>query len=167
MQTQGFSLQRPARLAALVLLLSGLGLGSACSKKPERSAGSVKQGAVVKVAAGSGAAAVAAAGGDRNTVLAAMAKDKNLVKLGGENFEMFCVSCHGRPGALLPGVADASPSNLFDQAWFHGGLPSEIEKTIVQGFNDKGMPAWDGMLEKDKIESLVAYIYSFQTASKN
>lgn len=167
MQTWSPPCRRSFRAAVSILILAGLALGSACAKKPERASGSVKQGAVVKVAAGAGATAAAAAGGDRNTVLAAMAKDSALVKAGGENFEMFCVSCHGRPGALLPGVADASPSNLFDKAWIHGGKPAEIEQLILKGFNDKGMPGWDGMLEKDKIESLVAYLYSFQAGSKN
>ena len=167
MKTLGSPYSRGRHFVVSVLLIGGLGFVSACAKKPERSAASVKQGDVVKVAAGAGAAAAASAGGDRNAVLAAMAKDPALVKAGGESFEMFCASCHGRPGALLAGVADASPSNLFDQAWVHGGKPAEIEQLILKGFNEKGMPGWDGMLEKDKIESLVAYLYSFQTASKN
>lgn len=167
MKTVGSPYSRGRHFVVSVLLIGGLGFGSACAKKPERSASTIKQGEVVKVASAPSAAAAAVAGGDRNTVLAAMGKDPALVKAGGENFEMFCASCHGRPGVVSPGVADASPSNLFDQAWFHGGLPSEIERTIVKGFNEKGMPGWDGMLEKDKIESLVAYLYSFQTASKN
>jgi mono/diheme cytochrome c family protein len=64
-----------------------------------------------------------------------------------------CASCHGvkLEGATAPSLAD-------DQ-WLHGApTRANLAKIIAGGLPDKGMPGWEGTLDKAQIAALAAYV---------
>ena len=86
-----------------------------------------------------------------------------LIEKGRASYGMFCQACHGPEDPSVD-----SPSNLFDQKWYHGtGSSDAIEKTIREGIFEKGMPAWGQMISDEEIDSLIHYLTSFQTTEKN
>jgi len=75
-----------------------------------------------------------------------------------------CAACHGRDGRGRAGYPD-----LTDDDWLWGGGPELIEQTLRYGINTAHpdariaqMPAFgrDGMLERDQVRSVAAYVYS-------
>jgi len=75
-----------------------------------------------------------------------------------------CAACHGRDGRGRAGYPD-----LTDDDWLWGGGPELIEQTLRYGINTTHpdtriaqMPAFgrDGMLERDQVRSVAAYVYS-------
>ncbi len=88
------------------------------------------------------------------------AVDPELVEKGRAVYAAFCLACHGAED-----VAIESPSNLFDREWHYGNEPEQIERSIRKGILEKGMPAWDQMITDEDIDSLVAYLLSFQTTT--
>ncbi len=83
--------------------------------------------------------------------------DPASVAKGKQNYEMFCLACHGAEDASID-----SPSNLFDSKWYHGSGRSGIENTIKSGISEKGMPGWEAMIPSEDISALVDYLISFQ-----
>ena len=83
-----------------------------------------------------------------------MSRNSLFVEAGRTTFHTTCASCHTEKltGAIGP--------NLVDQLWIHGGRPSEIHATVMQGVLTKGMPAWGPVLGPRKISEAVAYILS-------
>jgi cytochrome c oxidase cbb3-type subunit 3 len=80
------------------------------------------------------------------------AGDKKAIENGKQLFlTMNCASCHGydAKGGMGP--------DLTDTFWKYGGTPVMIYKSIFEG-RPEGMPAWQGMLPKDPIWDIVAYI---------
>lgn len=64
-----------------------------------------------------------------------------------------CASCHGvkLDGATAPSLAD-------DQ-WLHGTpTRANLAKIIAKGLPDKGMPGWEGTLDKTQIAALADYV---------
>jgi cytochrome c oxidase cbb3-type subunit 3 len=100
----------------------------------------------------------AAPAGGRDAELVAAAKDATLVKQGKDSYASFCKSCHGEE----KGQSSNAPSNLFDATWYHGGKPSEIERTLLKGIAEKGMPGWGEVLPAEDTTALTAYLLSFQ-----
>jgi mono/diheme cytochrome c family protein len=96
-------------------------------------------------------------GGGRDATLMQLANDRGVVAKGAEYYQMFCLSCHG-----LGNVGGDSPSNLFDDIWYRGATPAEIELTVLDGYLPTGMPAWRGMLPDDTLAAITAYMLSFQ-----
>ncbi len=98
----------------------------------------------------------AAGGPDLDEVrLAALSQDPHELKEGQAVFEARCVSCHGSKGEGLIGP------NLTDSFWIHGkGDLKDIARTIRDGVSDKGMPPWGGMLKKDELYDVAAYVKS-------
>ena len=98
---------------------------------------------------------VAAAGAavDDATVTAAAADPVQLAS-GRQTFTNFCASCHrdDAGGSIGP--------NLTDDYWIHGGKPSQIHGTISNGVLDKGMPAWNAVLDPAQVVSVAAYVTS-------
>lgn len=86
----------------------------------------------------------------------ALSQDANAVAAGKAQFVATCVACHGPEGQGVVGP------NLADNAWIHGGTPTEIHKVIVNGVLDKGMIAWSASLKPDVINNLVAYIMTLK-----
>jgi len=99
-------------------------------------------------------------GGARDQELLAMAADSETVATGKTTYAAYCAACHGAEGLNVD-----SPSNLFDQKWYHESSPSGIEAMVNQGVLEKGMPPWAQMISKNEIESVVAYLISFQTTT--
>ena len=83
--------------------------------------------------------------------------DPAIVKKGKKTYVALCQSCHGDEK-----VTGDAPSNLFDATWYHGGRPSEIERSALNGFPDKGMTAWKDVLPPEDIAAVTAYLLSFQ-----
>ena len=99
--------------------------------------------------------------GTRDEALRSLARNPETVSKGKEYYTGYCLACHGPEGVDVD-----APSNLFDEKWYHGAKPSAIERAIRQGVMEKGMPAWGQMIPDEQIESLIAYLLSFQN-SKN
>ncbi len=79
------------------------------------------------------------------------------VAKGKQNYEMFCLACHGAEDTTV-----VSPSNLFDPQWHHGAGREGVEKSIRTGIMEKGMPGWEAMIPEEDIIALVDYLFSFQ-----
>ncbi|MCC5806090.1 MAG: cytochrome c [Opitutales bacterium] len=93
----------------------------------------------------------------RDAFLLTLARDSDVIAHGEEQYRMFCAACHGEGD-----IGDDSPSNLFNNRWFHGSAPTAIEHLIREGFLDAGMPGWDGMIPDESIEAMVAYLLASQ-----
>ncbi len=65
-----------------------------------------------------------------------------------------CASCHG---AQLQG-AQGPP--LTADTYIHGMGDDEIAHSIRDGFPEKGMPVWRGVLSEDDIRSLINFIHA-------
>jgi cytochrome c oxidase cbb3-type subunit 3 len=91
--------------------------------------------------------------------LLALAKDRDALHEGEEVFTKNCVSCHGAGGGGVIGP------NLTDAAWIHGGTPSAIHKTIVEGVLAKGMPPWGRLLKPEEVDQVTAYVISLRGTS--
>lgn len=96
----------------------------------------------------------------RDAELLAAAKKPSIVKSGKATYIALCQTCHADPK-----VKGDSPSNLFDDKWYHGGRPHEIERTILQGVLDKNMPAWGAVLPPEDTTAVAAYLLSMQKSS--
>jgi cytochrome c oxidase cbb3-type subunit 3 len=101
----------------------------------------------------------AAAGdaGNRDAELTTAAANPSVVKQGRELYVALCQQCHGAQGNKTD-----SPSNLFDEKWYHGSRPSQIEQSILAGIPAKGMPAWGEALPAEDTTAVTAYLLSFQ-----
>ncbi len=77
----------------------------------------------------------------------AMAEAKTL-------FVSNCAACHGASGE--GGIGP----NLHDEIWLHGHNAEQLLQTIEAGVAEKGMPRWKGLLSREQIKKLAAYIRS-------
>lgn len=78
-------------------------------------------------------------------------KDVQTGRVSGEKiYNYYCISCHGKKGALQAGNAsDLSVSILSDEA---------IRKMILEG-SDKGMNSYSSILYKEEeLEALVSHV---------
>lgn len=83
-----------------------------------------------------------------------MSRDEQKVAAGRAAFDTTCAACH------KPDLTGLIGPNLVDQQWIHGGLPMDAIRIIQEGVAAKGMPAWAAVLGPQKIQEVVAYIYS-------
>lgn len=67
-------------------------------------------------------------------------------------YAAFCANCHGRD--LKGGMA----SSLADGVWVFGGDEASLYRSIAQGIEQDGMPAFAAGLDTVQIAALVAYI---------
>lgn len=96
----------------------------------------------------------------RDAEILAAAKKASVLKNGKATYVSLCQNCHADEKAK-----GDSPSNLFDAKWYHGGRPSEIEKTVQTGVLEKGMPPWGPVLPPEDVTAVVAFILSQQKSS--
>jgi mono/diheme cytochrome c family protein len=70
-----------------------------------------------------------------------------------QTFQQLCANCHGKnlQGGDLAG-------SLVDGVWKFGGESKAIFSSIKKGHPEAGMPAWEGALTDEQIQSLVNYI---------
>lgn len=83
-------------------------------------------------------------------------KDENLTNIGKTKFNTICSACHGinAKGNKFIGAPD-----LTDPQWIYGDTLNDLKNTIKHGRNGV-MPAHKGILSKEQIHILTAYIYS-------
>lgn len=78
------------------------------------------------------------------------------VTAGAALFEQHCSTCHGKEGR---GGHMTDP--LKRGSFSFGGSKEEIMETILQG-RPQGMPAFQGSLDGEQVESLAAYVLWLQ-----
>lgn len=88
--------------------------------------------------------------------LLALIADQSQVAAGKVVYDANCQACHRPDGGGLIGP------NLTDDAWIHGGTPSQIHTTIAQGVLAKGMPAWERLLKPEQVNAVTAYVISLK-----
>lgn len=83
-------------------------------------------------------------------------ENNNLTTIGKTKFNTICSACHGinAKGNKFIGAPD-----LTDPQWIYGNSLNDIKNTIKNGRNGV-MPAHKGILSKEQIHILTAYIYS-------
>ncbi|MGP1358860.1 cytochrome-c oxidase, cbb3-type subunit III [Roseicyclus sp.] len=79
-----------------------------------------------------------------------------------------CGVCHGRFGRGGPGFP-----NVVDEEWLWGGSDAQILEMIRVGVNSQHpetfisqMPAFDGVLSRDEIGAVIAYVQSFSAETE-
>lgn len=70
---------------------------------------------------------------------------------------MNCAACHGNAGE-----GNAIGPNLTDNAWIHGCSFDEVFYIIKNGFPTKGMTAFKGQINDEKISQVSSYIISLK-----
>jgi len=83
-----------------------------------------------------------------------MSTDPAVVASGEKIYKTNCVACHG------PDLKGGIGQNLIDSTWIHGGLPTNLYATIVNGVAAKGMPTWGPVLGPSRIADVVAFVIS-------
>lgn len=97
-----------------------------------------------------------ASGGSINENALVTLKDEASLKEGEENFQKFCVSCHGPQAGGLVGP------NLTDEFWIHGGGIKNVYTTIKKGVPAKGMISWELVFSQKQMQNLGSYVLSLQ-----
>ena len=97
-----------------------------------------------------------ASGGTINENALVALKDAESLKEGGENFQKFCISCHGPQAGGLVGP------NLTDEFWIHGGGIKNVYTTIKKGVPGKGMISWELVFSQKQIQNIGSYVLSLQ-----
>lgn len=88
--------------------------------------------------------------------LLGLAANAGTVAEGQQVYQQYCAACHRVDGGGLIGP------NLTDDAWIHGGAPTLIHKTIVEGVLAKGMPEWGRILKPGQVDAVTAYVISLR-----
>lgn len=97
-----------------------------------------------------------ASGGTINENALVALKDDASLKDGAENFQKFCVSCHGPQAGGLVGP------NLTDEFWIHGGGIKNIYTTIKKGVPAKGMISWELVFSQKQMQNIGSYVLTLQ-----
>ncbi len=87
--------------------------------------------------------------------------DERAAERGHQQFQTFCVACHGAEGKGNPMLG---APDLTDDIWLYGGTAERIAYTVRNGRNGR-MPAFDGVLSQDKIHVLAGYVTSLSEPS--
>jgi cytochrome c oxidase cbb3-type subunit 3 len=82
--------------------------------------------------------------------------DPEALKLGAEQFQKYCISCHGAQGQGIVGP------NLTDQYWLHGGTIQSVYQTVKTGVPAKGMIGWQLVFTPKQIQHIASYVLSLQ-----
>lgn len=77
------------------------------------------------------------------------------IKEGAIFYKNNCERCHGPEGkgGICP--------NLIDKNWKYGGSDGDVFRSIYSG-RPEGMPAWKGILKKEDIWKIIAYIRTLE-----
>lgn len=78
---------------------------------------------------------------------------------GKEQFQQFCVACHGPKGK---GNHQLGAPDLTNNIWLYGGSQRAIMKTVSEG-RQGVMPAHEEFLGEDKVHLLAAYVYGLSS----
>ena len=71
-------------------------------------------------------------------------------------YDANCAACQRGDGGGLIGP------NLTDDAWIHGGAPTQVHHTIAVGVLEKGMPPWERILKPEQLNHVTAYVLSLK-----
>jgi cytochrome c oxidase cbb3-type subunit 3 len=75
--------------------------------------------------------------------------------LGRSVFQSKCAVCHG------PELQGSIGPNLTDDYWLYGqGALPDISRVVREGVPDKGMPAWESLLNANELNSVSAFVAS-------
>jgi len=99
------------------------------------------------------------AGPVTDETLVGMAANDSMMSAARQVYATKCAPCHGElaQGKIGP--------NLTDAYWIHGGRPTEVYKTIMEGVPAKGMISWKTQLRPTEIMALAAYVGTLQGTS--
>jgi cytochrome c oxidase cbb3-type subunit 3 len=75
---------------------------------------------------------------------------------GKQIFNTNCAACHAADGGGLVGP------NLTDDYWIHGGGIKNVFKVVKYGVVNKGMIAWQNMLNPKQIQEVSSYVLSLK-----
>lgn len=92
---------------------------------------------------------------DQATVMKYIDDDKWLA-VGQSVFSTHCKSCHGAAGQGNIGF------NLTDNNWKHVKHAGDIAKVVIEGANNKSMPAWQSRLHPNEIVLVSSYVASLR-----
>lgn len=92
---------------------------------------------------------------DQATVMKYIDDDKWLA-VGQSVFSTHCKSCHGAVGQGNVGF------NLTDNNWKHVKHAGDIAKVVIEGANNKSMPAWQSRLHPNEIVLVSSYVASLR-----
>ena len=101
-------------------------------------------------------AAAEKAGAVDDDQMLALSKDAAVVERGKVVFQSTCLACHAAEGQGLVGP------NLTDNAWLHGGRPTDILAVVADGVVAKGMPAWKPALGPEKVKDVTAFLLTIK-----
>lgn len=96
------------------------------------------------------------AGAVDDAQLLTLATDTAAVERGKVVFQSTCLACHAAEGQGLVGP------NLTDNAWLHGGKPTDILAVVGNGVIAKGMPAWKPALGAEKVKDVTAFLLTLK-----
>jgi cytochrome c oxidase cbb3-type subunit 3 len=99
------------------------------------------------------------AGAMTDDALVTLSHDQATVAAGQQIFTTNCVACHGANAGGVIGP------NLTDRAWLHGGRPTQIFRTVLDGVPAKGMVAWGPQLGDERVQSVVAYVLTLRNTN--
>ncbi|SBS32020.1 Cbb3-type cytochrome c oxidase subunit CcoP2 [Marinomonas aquimarina] len=88
--------------------------------------------------------------------LSGSATDAQAAEQGQALYNTNCLACHGAEGK---GNHLFGAPNLTDNIWLYGGSAQQVMQTVRNGRNGQ-MPAWEGILGKDKAHVVAGYVYS-------
>jgi cytochrome c oxidase cbb3-type subunit III len=91
--------------------------------------------------------------------LVALSKDPAAVARGITLFTNTCAACHGQKAEGLVGP------NLTDNAWVHGGAPTDIYRVVAEGVIPKAMPAWRDTLGVQATKEVTAFLLTIQNTN--
>ncbi len=91
--------------------------------------------------------------------LAALINDPAMVEQGRQVFSTICMACHGLKAEGLVGP------NLTDKFWIHGNKPTDLAKSVLVGYPEKGMPPQGDALGPEKVRAVVAYVLSLRNTN--
>lgn len=85
----------------------------------------------------------------------AVLDNEERIASGKEQYMKNCMACHGNNAQGVIGP------NLTDDYWIHGdGTVNSIAKIIKNGVPEKGMPAWEQILQPEQIVNVAGYVYT-------
>ncbi|MCH8844716.1 MAG: c-type cytochrome [SAR324 cluster bacterium] len=87
--------------------------------------------------------------------------DPATLKAGKKVFAVHCSRCHGLTALGSLGTSGAGP-NLRDAEWLHGSSYQDILRIVNEGVSGKTMNSWKRTLGTERVEQVVAYVYSIR-----
>jgi cytochrome c oxidase cbb3-type subunit 3 len=88
-----------------------------------------------------------------------LAQEPAAVAAGKQIWLVHCFACHKEDGGGSIGP------NMTDKFWIHGGSPTAIHATIVNGVVEKGMLAWKNIIGPTACRQVAAYVLTLRNTN--